>query len=105
MTFTEFVEYVGRGNKRSTGGNAIDPIVALCLSRDLPPLWTLVVAASTGLGSGYWREHSDERKVARQEECFAFYNARRLAPLPASKRHDANRPSSFARRARTASPS
>jgi hypothetical protein len=82
MTFTEFVEFVGRGNPRSTGGKAINPIVALCLTRDLPPLWTLVVSAGTGLGPGYWREHTDEQKVARQEECFARYGARRAGPLP-----------------------
>lgn len=85
MTFTEFVEFVGRGNKRTTGGTAINPIVAMCLSRNLPPLWTLVVNSSTGLGSGYWREHTDEEKIARQEECFARYNARRARPLPTAR--------------------
>lgn len=85
LTFTEFVEFVGRGNKRSTGGQAINPIVALCLVRGLPPLWTLVVTAGTGLGPGYWREHSDEQKIARQEECFAHYGARRAEPLPSAR--------------------
>lgn len=85
MTFTEFVEFAGRGNPRSTGGNAINPIVAMCLTRGLPPLWTLVVSAATGLGSGYWREHSDEQKIARQDECFAFYGTHRSGPIPGAK--------------------
>ncbi len=41
-----------------------------------------MVNAATGLGSGYWREHTDEQKVERQEECFAHYGARRANPLP-----------------------
>jgi hypothetical protein len=82
LTFTEFVDVVGRGNPRTTNGKAINPIVALCLTDGLPPLWTLVVSAATGLGSGYWREHTDEEKIARQEECFAAYGARRASPLP-----------------------
>ncbi|KAA1419189.1 hypothetical protein F0U44_12110 [Nocardioides humilatus] len=85
MTFTEFVEFVGRGNPRTTGGKAINPIVALCLSEDLPPLWTLVVSATTGLGSGYWREHTDEQKIERQEKCFAHYNVRRSGPRPGAR--------------------
>lgn len=85
MTFTDFVDFAGRGNPRSTGGNAINPIVALCLTDDLPPLWTLVVSAATGLGSGYWREHTDEQKIERQEKCFAHYNVRRAGPLPGAK--------------------
>lgn len=85
MTFTEFVDFVGRGNKRTTNGGAINPIVALCLTNNLPPLWTLVVASATGLGSGYWREHTDAEKIARQEECFTYYNARRSVPLPQAK--------------------
>jgi len=85
MTFTEFVEVAGRGSPRSTGGKAINPIVALCLTRDLPPLWALVVSAATGLGSGYWREHTDEQKIARQVECFTFYGARRAGPVPGAK--------------------
>ena len=85
ISFTDFVEVAGRGNKRQIGGKSLNPIVALCLTRDLPPLWTLVVNAGTGLGSGYWRERSDEQKIARQEACFAFYNASRAEPLPMAR--------------------
>lgn len=82
MTFTEFVELAGSGNKRLVNGGILNPLVALCLTRGLPPLWTLVVAAATGLGSGYWREHDDSHKVARQEECFAHYGAVRRPETP-----------------------
>ncbi|HET7736888.1 MAG TPA: hypothetical protein VFK52_12995 [Nocardioidaceae bacterium] len=85
MTFTEFCRFAGRGNPRTLGGQTLNPLVAMCLTYDLPPLWTLVVRADTGLGSGYWREHTDEQKVARQEECFSHYNARRAQALPAAK--------------------
>jgi len=85
MTFTEFCGFAGRGSPRTLGGQTLNPIVAMCLTRRLPPLWTLVVRADTGLGSGYWREHTDEQKVARQEECFAHYNARRADALPTTK--------------------
>lgn len=77
MTFTEFVEFAGRGNKRRVNGGILNPLAALCLSQGLPPLWTLVVTAESGLGSGYWRERDDSHKVARQEECFAHYGAAR----------------------------
>lgn len=85
MTFTQFVQFVGRGNARSTNGRAINPIVALCVSRDLPPLWTLVVSSGTGLGPGYWREHTDAEKIARQENCFTYYGSSRAEPLPQAK--------------------
>lgn len=71
----------GDARGRTPGGQAINPIVALCLTDHLPPLWTLVVSASIGLGSGYWREHTDAAKIARQEQCFAHYGARRAEPL------------------------
>ena len=48
MTFTEYVEFLGHGNKRQVGGKQINPIVALCITRGLPPLWTLIVRAATG---------------------------------------------------------
>ena len=82
MTFTEFVEFAGAGNKRLVNGGILNPLTALCLTRGLPPLWTLVVAAATGLGSGYWRERDDSHKVARQEECFAHYGAVRQPETP-----------------------
>lgn len=82
MTFTEFVEYAGGGNKRLVNGGILNPLAALCITRELPPLWTLVVAAATGLGSGYWRERDDSHKVARQEECFAHYGAVRMPEIP-----------------------
>lgn len=77
MTFTEFVGVVGRGSPRGVNGGTLNPLAALCITQGLPPLWTLVVAASTGLGSGYWRERDDAEKVARQEACFEFYGATR----------------------------
>ncbi|MEI2811925.1 MAG: hypothetical protein V9F00_17585 [Nocardioides sp.] len=83
MTFTEFVEFAGRGNKRGVNGGTLNPLAALCLTQGLPPLWTLVVTAQSGLGSGYWREHDDSHKVARQEECFAYYGATRQPENPA----------------------
>ena len=82
MTFTEFVEFAGGGNKRLVNGGILNPLAALCITRELPPLWTLVVAAATGLGSGYWRERDDSHKVARQEECFAHYGAVRMPETP-----------------------
>ena len=82
MTFTEFVEFAGGGNKRLVNGGILNPLAALCLTRGLPPLWTLVVAATSGLGSGYWRERDDSHKVARQEECFAHYGAVRQPETP-----------------------
>ena len=82
MTFTEFVEFAGGGNKRLVNGGILNPLAALCLTRGLPPLWTLVVAAASGLGSGYWRERDDSQKVARQEECFAHYGAVRQPETP-----------------------
>lgn len=85
MTFGEFVTFIGRGSPRQVGGNFLNPIAALCISQGLPPLWTLVVRADTGLPSGYWREHTDEEKIARQEDCFAFYGARRAEPLPQAR--------------------
>ena len=85
MSFTDFCRHAGRGNPRTLGGQTLNPIVAMCLTRGLPPLWTLIVRADTGLGSGYWREHTDEEKLARQEKCFAFYGARRAEARPAPR--------------------
>lgn len=85
LTFGAFVKVIGRGNPRMVGGNFLNPISALCISQQLPPLWTLVVRADTGLPSGFWREHTDEEKIARQEECFAYYGARRADPLPQAR--------------------
>lgn len=82
MTFTEFVELAGRGNKRRVNGGILNPLAALCLTQGLPPLWTLVVKADSGLGSGYWREHDDSQKAARQDECFAYYGATRAPEDP-----------------------
>ena len=48
ITFTEHVEFLGRGNKRQVDGRTINLIVALCITQGLPPLWTLRVRASTG---------------------------------------------------------
>ena len=50
-------------------------IAALCITQGLPPLWTLIVRASTGLPADYWREHTDKEKADRQNECFAYYGA------------------------------
>lgn len=85
MTFTEFCGFAGRGNPRTLGGQTLNPIVAICLTRGLPPLWALVVRSDTGLGSGYWREHTDEQKLARQDDCFAHYDAQRAEVAPALK--------------------
>lgn len=75
MTFTEYVEFLGRGNKRRVNGGTINPIAALCLTQGLPPLWTLIVRATTGLPADFWREHTDKEKADRQNECFAYYGA------------------------------
>ena len=77
ITFSEFVEFLGRGNKRQVNGRTINPIATLCITQGLPPLWTLLVTADTGLPPGFWREHSDSEKARRQDECFAFYGATR----------------------------
>ena len=75
ITFTEHVEFLGRGNKRQVDGRTINLIVALCITQGLPPLWTLRVRASTGLPADFWREHTDKQKAGRQNECFAYYGA------------------------------
>lgn len=77
ITFKEFVQFLGQGNWRTVGGNYLNPIVALCISQNLPPLWTLVVRAETGLPADFWREHTDRQKASRQQECFEFYGATR----------------------------
>ena len=41
----------------------------------LPPLWTLLVRADTGMPPDFWREHTDKEKADRQNECFAYYGA------------------------------
>ena len=82
MTSTEFVGFAGSGHPRLVNGGILSPLVTLCISRGLPPLWTLVVAAASGLGSGYWREHNDSQKFARQQECFDFYGATRRPEVP-----------------------
>jgi len=75
ITFTEYVEFLGRGNKRRVNGGTINAIAALCITRGLPPLWTLLVRAATGLPANFWREHTDKEKADRQNECFAYYGA------------------------------
>ncbi len=75
ITFTEVVEFLGRGNKRQVDGRMLNPIVALCITLGLPPLWTLIVRASTGMPADFWREHTDKQKADRQNECFAYYGA------------------------------
>ena len=56
-------------------GGTINAIVALCISQGLPPLWTLLVRAATGMPADFWREHTDKEKADRQNECFAYYGA------------------------------
>jgi len=56
-------------------GGTLNAIAALCITQGLPPLWTLIVRAATGLPADYWREHTDKEKAARQDECFAYYGA------------------------------
>ena len=75
ITFTDYVEFLGRGNKRRVNGGVINLIAALCLTRELPPLWTLIVRADTGMPPDFWREHTDKEKADRQNECFAYYGA------------------------------
>jgi hypothetical protein len=64
ITYTELADIVG-GNPRRAD-LTLGPVAAYCRAEGRPPLWTLVVATTTGKSS------DAEAQPGDQERCYAF---------------------------------